>query len=96
MKQMALLPSYFVFVFCMLCKRIHGKNKKLHVDFVGYSMLKEFFLYIYDFLCVGILEFRRGGTRPYIKIGGGEGTGTRDRRPPRIQQQMYVPPAQRK
>ncbi|PNF29887.1 hypothetical protein B7P43_G09446 [Cryptotermes secundus] len=44
----------------------------------------------------GILEFRRGGTRPYIKSGGGEAVGNRDRRPPRIQQQMYVPPAQRK
>nr|CAD7575475.1 unnamed protein product [Timema californicum] len=42
----------------------------------------------------GILEFRRGGTRPYIKSG--DGPGSRDRKPPRIQQQMYVPPAQRK
>ena len=44
----------------------------------------------------GILEFRRGGTRPYIKSGGGDSTGNRDRKPLRIQQQMYVPPAQRK
>jgi hypothetical protein len=57
---------------------------------------KRSYLYIHDFLCSGILEFRRGGSRPYIKSGGGEGTGNRDRRPPRIQQQMYVPPAQRK
>lgn len=79
--------------------------ENLHEDFLWYSVLvqdgqgvviKEFFVYIYDFLYAGILEFRRGGTRPYIKSGGGEGTGNRDRRPPRIQQQMYVPPAQRK
>ncbi|XP_067001707.2 tudor domain-containing protein 3 isoform X2 [Anabrus simplex] len=38
----------------------------------------------------GVLEFRRGGTRPYIKSGGNE------RKPPRIQQQVYLPPAQRK
>ncbi|XP_046995133.1 tudor domain-containing protein 3 [Schistocerca americana] len=38
----------------------------------------------------GILEFRRGGTRPYIKSAGA------DRKPPRIQQQLYMPPAQRK
>ena len=59
-------------------------------------MVKGSFLYVHETLFAGILEFRRGGTRPYIKSGGGDGTGIRDRRPPRIQQQMYVPPAQRK
>uniref|UniRef100_A0A1B6DJ63 Tudor domain-containing protein 3 n=1 Tax=Clastoptera arizonana TaxID=38151 RepID=A0A1B6DJ63_9HEMI len=41
----------------------------------------------------GILEFRRGGSRPYIKSA--ETTGHR-KQSNRITQQMYVPPAQRR
>ncbi|RZF42133.1 hypothetical protein LSTR_LSTR013642 [Laodelphax striatellus] len=46
----------------------------------------------------GSIEFRRGGTRPFVKSDGGGGGAVAGERQSAVPgaQQVYVPPAQRK